>query len=353
MITLLAHSMMMFYLIGKGKAVKDAMAEHQVAGDYYRRIASARKPVFSIATLAMAATMVAAIHGASVDTRVLPPIVHAMIAYGAIACNVAALKTEISALSISSGVVDEVNRQIRIVTPAVLELSGVVKDYRALRPLRIAALSVQPGEHVALVGFDQVAAEVFTNLVTGAILPETGDIRVFGRPTSAIADSDDWLATVDRFGIVSERAVLLDQLSVLQNLAMPFTLEIEPPPDEVKRQASVLAHEVGLPESIWEQPIAALPPASRVRLRLGRGPGARSARVDPGTCQRRPVGGRSRRAGRRYPRASPAGAGTAIVAATLDEAFGRAVADRILRWQPATGQLAEQGTGRWFRRLLG
>jgi hypothetical protein len=113
MITLLAHSMMMFYLIGKGKAVKDAMAEHQVAGDYYRRIAAARKPVFSIATLAMAATMVAAILGASVDTRVLPPIVHAMIAYGAIACNVAALKIEISALSISSGVVDEVNRQIK------------------------------------------------------------------------------------------------------------------------------------------------------------------------------------------------------------------------------------------------
>jgi hypothetical protein len=112
MITLLAHSMMMFYLIGKGKAVKDAMAEHSVAGDYYRRIAAARKPVFSIATLAMAVTMVAAIMGASVDTGVLPPIVHAMIAYGAIACNVAALKIEVSALSASSGIVDEVNRQI-------------------------------------------------------------------------------------------------------------------------------------------------------------------------------------------------------------------------------------------------
>ena len=112
MITLLAHSMMMFYLIGKGKAVKDAMSEHSVAGDYYRRIAAARKPVFSIATLAMAVTMVAAIMGASVDTGVLPPIVHAMIAYGAIACNVAALKIEVSALSASSGIVDEVNRQI-------------------------------------------------------------------------------------------------------------------------------------------------------------------------------------------------------------------------------------------------
>lgn len=112
MITLLAHSMMMFYLIGKGKAVKDAMAEHSVAGDYYRRIALARKPVFSIATLAMAVTMVTAIIGASVDTGVLPPMVHAMIAYGAIACNLAAAKIEIGALAASSRIVDEVNRQI-------------------------------------------------------------------------------------------------------------------------------------------------------------------------------------------------------------------------------------------------
>jgi len=112
MITLLAHSMMMFYLIGKGKAVKDAMAEHSVAGDYYRRIALARKPVFSIATLAMAVTMVTAIIGASVDTGVLPPMVHAIVAYGAIACNLAAVKIEIDALTASSRIVDEVNRQI-------------------------------------------------------------------------------------------------------------------------------------------------------------------------------------------------------------------------------------------------
>jgi len=110
MVTLLAHSMMMFYLVGKGKAVKDAMAEGGLAGDQYRRIAVARKPVFSVGTLAMAVTMVAAILGASVDTGVLPPVVHAMIAYGAIACNLAALKIEIAALAESSRIVDEVNR---------------------------------------------------------------------------------------------------------------------------------------------------------------------------------------------------------------------------------------------------
>ena len=112
MVTILAHSMMMFYLIGKGKAVKDAMAENNMTGDYYRRIAAARKPVFSIGCLAMIVTMVAAIVGASVDTGVMPPLVHAMLAYGAIACNLAAVKIEVGALTESARVVDEVNRLI-------------------------------------------------------------------------------------------------------------------------------------------------------------------------------------------------------------------------------------------------
>ena len=113
LVTLFAHSMMIFYLIGKGKSVKDAMAEHHVTGDYYRRIAAARKPVFSIGTAAMAVTMLTAILGASVDTGVLPPIVHAWFAYGTIFCNLAAAKIEIAALTASSRIVDEVNRQIQ------------------------------------------------------------------------------------------------------------------------------------------------------------------------------------------------------------------------------------------------
>jgi hypothetical protein len=86
------------------------MAEHSLVGDHYRRIAAARKPVFSIGTFAMAMTMITAILGASVDTGVLPPIVHGTIAYGAVACNLAALKIEIDALTASSRIVDEVNR---------------------------------------------------------------------------------------------------------------------------------------------------------------------------------------------------------------------------------------------------
>ena len=110
MVTLLAHSMMMFYLIGKGKAVKDAMVEGGLQGNFYSRIARARKPVFSSGTLAMAVTIVAAVLGASADTGALPVIVHGMIAYGAVAANVAAAKIEIDAIGEASRVVNEVNR---------------------------------------------------------------------------------------------------------------------------------------------------------------------------------------------------------------------------------------------------
>jgi len=72
MITMLAHSMMMFYFLGKGKAVREAAAEGGLSTEFEHRIARARRPVFGIALLAMIATMVTALAGASVDTGVLP-----------------------------------------------------------------------------------------------------------------------------------------------------------------------------------------------------------------------------------------------------------------------------------------
>jgi len=53
--------------------------------------------------------MVTGILGASVDTGVMPAVVHGMIAYGAVACNLAAIKIEVDALIASARIVDEVN----------------------------------------------------------------------------------------------------------------------------------------------------------------------------------------------------------------------------------------------------
>jgi hypothetical protein len=110
MICLLAHSMMMFYFLGKGKAVKEAAAEGGLSKEFERRIAVLRKPVFSIGTYAMLLTIVAALLGASVDTGVLPAGIHGVIAYSCLALNVFALRVEIGALRESNKVVAEVNQ---------------------------------------------------------------------------------------------------------------------------------------------------------------------------------------------------------------------------------------------------
>lgn len=110
MITLFTHSMMMFYFLGKGKAVREAAAEGGLSGEFERRIAVARKPVFSLAIYAMMATMVTALAGASVDTGVLPSGVHAVLAYLCLALNLGAIRVEIKALTESSRVVAEVNQ---------------------------------------------------------------------------------------------------------------------------------------------------------------------------------------------------------------------------------------------------
>ena len=54
---------------------------------------------------------------------------------------------------------------------ALLEISGLVKNYQALRPLRIRELVVAEETIMSLGGFDATAAETFVHLVTGATLP--------------------------------------------------------------------------------------------------------------------------------------------------------------------------------------
>lgn len=228
----------------------------------------------------------------------------------------------------------------------VLELAGISRDYHGLRPLRIAELRVAAGERVAILGLDAPAAEVFVNLATGAALPDTGQVALFGRATSEIADSADWLATVDRVGIVSERAVLLEELTVIQNLAMPFTLAIEPPADEVRDRAVAIAREVRLPEAAWTQPVARLDAAGKMRVRLGRAVALdpavlllehASAAVERGSVQQLGADIAALAAAR----------GAALVALSADDGFARVVATRVLTLQPSTGVLKERRRG-WF-----
>ena len=151
-----------------------------------------------------------------------------------------------------------------------LELTGVVKDYRGLRPLRIADLVVEEGDRVAIAGLDRAAAEVFVDVVNGALLPDAGVVRVLGRSTADITEGDDWLSWLDAFGILTQRAVLLESSTLAQNLALPLSLEIDPMPAELRAKVDALAAEVDLPAERLDRPIGDAPPIVRLRAHLGK-----------------------------------------------------------------------------------
>jgi len=237
------------------------------------------------------------------------------------------------------------------VTP-VLHISGIEKGYHSLRPLRLQLLSISPGERVAVSGFDAAAAEVLVNLVTGASLPDRGEVRVMGRLTSDISGGDEWLASLDRFGIVSPRGVLLESATVEQNLAMPFTLEIDPVPPGIASKVSALARESGIQREgqgdDWLQRIAGeTPPDVRARIHV-----ARAIALDPALLiLEHPTITLSQDARAAF--ISDVVAVTdarklATLVITQDDEVARAMAARALRLEPATGTLKPAKRG-WFR----
>ena len=114
LITLLGHSMTMFYLIGKVKAIKDAVIEGELETDAVARVSALRGPVFKLASVAMGLTMLTAIIGGGVDTGVIPSGFHSLLAILAIVANFLALRAIIEALAASSKIVDEVNRDLGV-----------------------------------------------------------------------------------------------------------------------------------------------------------------------------------------------------------------------------------------------
>lgn len=230
-------------------------------------------------------------------------------------------------------------------TPAI-QITRVTKNYRGLRPLRVAAFVLAPGERVAISGLDVAAAEALVDLVTGATLPDEGEIRVFGRGTADITTDTEWLAWLDQFGIVTNRAVLLDALTVQQNLAVPFTLDIEPVAPEIAERVEQLAEEVGLTPDLLDRRLATIAPDDRMRIHL-----ARAVALDPAALLlEHPTALMPRTTVAVFAgdvRRVAVARRVAVLAMTEDREFADAVAERLLVWRAATGELrARRG---WLR----
>lgn len=220
----------------------------------------------------------------------------------------------------------------------LVSIRGVRKDYQALRPLRVQSLEVRRGAVLSLMGLDAEAAEMLVGLLTGAVLPDEGEIHLFGQSTRAVTDSEAWLAMLDEVGIVTERAVLIAQFSVEQNIAIPFTLQVDPVAEDVQPRVRQLAEEAGLAAADLPRRVAESPPELIARVHLARalalGPALLIAEHPSASLPREAVAGYARDLAR-----IAWGREMAVLALTADRVFAGALGGETLTHEPATGAL--------------
>jgi predicted ABC-type transport system involved in lysophospholipase L1 biosynthesis ATPase subunit len=231
----------------------------------------------------------------------------------------------------------------------LLAIRGLVKHYQALRPLRIRELAIAPAAITSISGLDARAAETFVHMVTGAALPDEGDVITFGQNTRDITNGAEWLKSLDRIGMVTARGVLIEAFSVLQNTALSLTLDVDPIDPRVLPQAGALAREVGIEASLFDVPAGKVPPETQMRVHLARGlalgPQLLIAEHPSASLPRPAVaafGADLARAARSR--------GIALLVITGDEALARAVGGQRLELVPASGELRAPGL---FKKLFG
>ena len=227
-------------------------------------------------------------------------------------------------------------------TAPLLTVSGLVKDYLALRPLRIRSLTLTSGDIVSLSGLDAIAAETLVHLVTGATLPDSGDIVLFGQNTRVITDGGAWLKSLDGVGMVTSRGIVIEMFSVLQNIALSYTLEVDPIDPQVLPKAVALAREVGLADETFEMPAGRTRPDTHMRIHLARalalGPRMLMAEHPSASLPRETVsafGADLARLARSR--------GLALLALTADDELAKAIGGRRLELVAATGELRLPG----------
>ena len=241
----------------------------------------------------------------------------------------------------------ETVRRTRAVSAAV-ELIAVVTDYRSLRPLRIRHLTVAAGERVALLGLEPRAAETVLDLIAGAMVPDDGEVRVLGRSTREIRTPDAWLESLELLGLVTPRAVLLEALSVVQNVALALTVRLDPPSAADAASAEALADEVGIAKDAFGQPASAIGAAARLRVRVARAlaPGPKVLALD------HPTAGLSAMEVATFATdlaRVAAARRLAVLVLTDDRRLGAQACHRSLRVRPATGDVEVVRTWRWPR----
>ncbi len=121
--------------------------------------------------------------------------------------------------------------------------------------LRIPELEVAAGERVAVIGPSGSGKTTLLHLVAGIATPEAGRIHTAGAELCALDDAARRAFRVQRVGLVFQEFELLEYLSVLDNVLLPYRIHPALRLDAaVRERAEALARKLGIGDKLSRLP---------------------------------------------------------------------------------------------------
>jgi alpha-D-ribose 1-methylphosphonate 5-triphosphate synthase subunit PhnL len=162
----------------------------------------------------------------------------------------------------------------------VLRVSGLNKSFvmhaqggLALRVLEDVALSVAPGECVALVGPSGAGKSTLLRSLYGNYRPQTGSIRIRHREAWVELVNAEPRTTLDvrrhTLGFVSQFLRVIPRVAAVDVVAEPM-LRLGATPEEARRRAEFLLGLLGIPDRLWQLPPATFSGGEQQRVNIAR-----------------------------------------------------------------------------------
>jgi len=137
----------------------------------------------------------------------------------------------------------------------LLEAKNVTKVYaKSQRPsLNKVSFSVTDGEFIAIMGASGSGKTTLLNVLSTIDTPTSGSITINGVNLKNLTDSNAADFRRDNLGFIFQEYLLLDSLTVFENIAVPLTLQ-KLPPKKIENRIRSLAEAFGMEAQLNKYP---------------------------------------------------------------------------------------------------
>ena len=117
--------------------------------------------------------------------------------------------------------------------------------------LQIPELEIRAANSTAIIGPSGTGKTTLLNLMAGYLVPQEGHLQVYGSELTQMQETERRAFRIEHIGLVFQEFELIEYLSVINNILLPFrispSLKLN---NDVRQYAESLAEEVGLRDKL-------------------------------------------------------------------------------------------------------